>query len=100
MKNLIKVFYGWYKAMLRNTKYRWVVVLGTLIYFISPVDILPDVFPIAGWIDDGILATLLVTELSQLALDRRNKRQPPITRQGSKNSEELDLNRATMPFDR
>lgn len=87
MKTLIKAFYGWYKAMLRNTKYRWIVVLGTLIYFIAPVDISPDLFPIVGWVDDGILATLLVTELSQLALEQRNKRQQFRVRPGVKPGE-------------
>ena len=35
----------------------------------SPIDISPDIFPIIGWLDDGVLATLLVTELSSLAMD-------------------------------
>lgn len=77
MKTLVKAFYGWYKAILRNTKYRWIIVLGTLIYFISPVDIAPDFIPMVGWVDDGILATLLVTELSQVALEYLNKRKQP-----------------------
>jgi len=38
------------------------------------LDISPDVFPIIGWIDDGIVLTLLTTELSRLVLDYRNRR--------------------------
>lgn len=79
MNNAIGSFYNWYKATLRNTKYRWVLVLGTLIYLISPIDIAPDFLPIIGWVDDGILTTLLVTELSQLALEYLNKRKQPGT---------------------
>ncbi|NJL49119.1 MAG: DUF1232 domain-containing protein [Leptolyngbyaceae cyanobacterium SM2_5_2] len=74
MKDMIESFYRWYKAMLRNTKYRWVLVLGTLIYLVSPIDISPDFLPIIGWVDDGILATLLVSELSQMAVDSLGKR--------------------------
>jgi uncharacterized membrane protein YkvA (DUF1232 family) len=74
MKTMISAFYNWYKATLRNAKYRWVLVLGTLIYLVSPLDISPDFLPIIGWVDDGILATLLVTELSQVALEYLNKR--------------------------
>lgn len=74
MNNAIGSFYNWYKATLRNTKYRWLLVLGTIIYLVSPIDIAPDFLPIIGWIDDGLLATLLVTELSQLALEHLNKR--------------------------
>ncbi len=74
MNNAIGSFYNWYKATLRNTKYRWVLVLGTLVYLISPIDISPDFLPLIGWVDDGILVTLLVTEMSQLALDYLNRR--------------------------
>ncbi|MBW4482261.1 MAG: DUF1232 domain-containing protein [Tildeniella torsiva UHER 1998/13D] len=77
MNNAIGSFYNWYKATLRNNKYRWVLVLGTLIYLVSPIDISPDFLPIIGWVDDGLLATLLVTELSQMALEHLNKRKQP-----------------------
>jgi uncharacterized membrane protein YkvA (DUF1232 family) len=56
--------------MIRNPQYRWWIVLGTLAYLWSPIDLLPDIFPIIGWIDDGLLATLLVSEISQLVLSR------------------------------
>ncbi len=79
MNNVIGSFYNWYKATLRNTKYRWVLVLGTFIYLVSPIDISPDFLPIIGWVDDGLLATLLVTELSQIALEYVNKRKQPKT---------------------
>ncbi|MEA5497585.1 YkvA family protein [Limnoraphis robusta] len=70
MKNLVQSFYNWYSHTLRNTKYRWVLILGTLLYLLSPIDIAPDFIPIIGWIDDGIVATLFVTEISQLLLER------------------------------
>jgi uncharacterized membrane protein YkvA (DUF1232 family) len=82
MKDLVAKFYGWYKSTLRNTKYRWLIVAGSLIYLLSPIDISPDFLPIVGWIDDGILATLLVTELSQIALEALNQRQRPLTKTG------------------
>ncbi len=66
----LESLYSWYRNMIRNPKYRWWIVLGTLAYLWSPIDILPDIFPIVGWIDDGLLATLLVTEISQLVLAR------------------------------
>jgi uncharacterized membrane protein YkvA (DUF1232 family) len=81
MNNAIGSFYNWYKATLRNTKYRWVLVLGTLIYLVSPLDISPDFLPIIGWVDDSLLATLLVTEMSQIALEYLNKRKQPGTSQ-------------------
>jgi len=66
----LESLYSWYRNMIRNPQYRWWIVLGTLAYLWSPIDILPDIFPIIGWIDDGLLATLLVSEISQLVLSR------------------------------
>ena len=69
MKVSIASLYNWYRDTLRNPKYRWWIVLGTLAYLISPLDISPDFIPIGGQIDDLDIVTLLVTELSQLFLD-------------------------------
>ncbi|MGB7087346.1 MAG: YkvA family protein [Phormidesmis sp.] len=77
MNNLVESFYNWYRGALRHPKYRWLIILGTAAYLISPIDISPDIFPIVGWLDDGILATLLVTELSSLAMDYLKKGKDP-----------------------
>lgn len=66
----LESLYSWYRSMIQNPQYRWWIVLGTLAYLWSPIDFLPDIFPIIGWIDDGLLVTLLVSELSQLVLAR------------------------------
>ncbi|MEL6248048.1 MAG: YkvA family protein, partial [Cyanobacteria bacterium J06627_15] len=68
MKNAFtKALHDGYRKLLRHSKYRWIVVLGTLLYLVSPLDISPDVFPIIGWIDDGLIATLLGDELRDLS---------------------------------
>ena len=64
----------WFRSLLRNPKYRGVIILGSLLYLLSPIDISPDVLPVVGWIDDGLLATLVVTELTQMAMDNRRDR--------------------------
>lgn len=66
-----KPFMNWYRQLLRNSKYRWVVLFGTLVYLVSPIDIAPDAFPVLGWLDDGLIATIAVTEITQILLDRR-----------------------------
>jgi uncharacterized membrane protein YkvA (DUF1232 family) len=66
----IQSIYNWYRNAIRNPKYRLWIILGSLLYLLSPIDISPDVFPIFGWIDDGVIATLLVAELSQMLLER------------------------------
>ena len=37
-----------------------VAILG-LLYLVSPVDLIPDFIPILGWLDDGLVLTLLVS---------------------------------------
>ncbi|MGJ5675563.1 MAG: YkvA family protein [Nostochopsis sp.] len=69
MKFSIQSLYNWYRDLIRNPKYRWWVILGTLLYFVSPFDIIPDIFPIVGEIDDVFLLTLLVTEVSGLVIE-------------------------------
>jgi uncharacterized membrane protein YkvA (DUF1232 family) len=69
MKFSIQAIYNWYRGLLRNPKYRWWVILGTMLYFISPFDIAPDFLPIVGEIDDVFLLTLLVTEVSGLVIE-------------------------------
>jgi uncharacterized membrane protein YkvA (DUF1232 family) len=68
MKFSLESLYGWYRQMLNHPRYRWWIVLGSLVYLLSPIDFLPDVFPVLGWIDDGLIATLLVSEISQMVL--------------------------------
>lgn len=77
MKQLVGSFYAWYRHSLRNPKYRWLIIFGTLTYLLSPIDISPDVFPLVGWIDDGILLTLLITEITQLLQERISSPKSP-----------------------
>lgn len=60
-----------YRSLLGHPVARWFVILGSIVYLISPLDISPDVFPIIGWIDDGLLATLLATGITEMVLERR-----------------------------
>lgn len=65
------IFRRIYRLLLGHPIARWFVILGSIIYLISPVDISPDVVPIVGWIDDGVIATFLATGLVEIVLERR-----------------------------
>jgi len=67
--------YDWYHDAIRHPKYRWWVMLGTVIYLISPIDIAPDFIPILGQLDDVMIAGLLFTELSQMMIAKLQSRQ-------------------------
>jgi len=66
----LESLYNWYRNVVANPKYRWWVIGGTLLYVLSPIDILPDVFPIIGQIDDAVVITLLATEIGAVLKDR------------------------------
>ncbi|MGV0027913.1 YkvA family protein [Phormidesmis priestleyi] len=76
--------YDWYRNTIRNSKYRWLIILGTLAYLLSPIDLLPDVIPGIGQIDDGLLLTLLIAEVSQVLLEKVK------TRRGTEPTETVD----------
>ena len=64
-------------AMLRDARTpaaaKLTAVLAML-YVISPLDLIPDLVPVLGWLDDGLVAYVLL----QLSLHRvRLKRVPP-----------------------
>lgn len=65
----IQSLYTWYRNVLRNPKYRWWVIIGTIAYLVSPIDIAPDFIPVVGQIDDLVLLTLLVSEVSKLVIE-------------------------------
>ncbi|MEO0647017.1 MAG: YkvA family protein [Cyanobacteria bacterium J06650_10] len=64
-----------YRKALKHTKYRWVVILGTLFYLVNPFDISPDFLPVLGWIDDGLIASLLISEVGQIVSEELRRKQ-------------------------
>jgi uncharacterized membrane protein YkvA (DUF1232 family) len=67
MKLPIGIIHKWYRGLLQHPKYRVWVVLASLLYLISPIDLAPDAIPLLGWIDDTAILSLLVAEMAQLA---------------------------------
>ena len=63
-------FYDWFRQTIRNPKYRWWIILGAVAYIVSPIDLAPDFIPFIGQIDDVAVMTLVISEVSQILLDR------------------------------
>ena len=59
-----------------DRKTKW-IVLGILLYIISPVDLIPDFIPAIGYADDIILPVLLL--LAERMLNSKNDKQEEIT---------------------
>lgn len=101
MKFPVEGLYNWYRSTIRNPKYRWWLILGSLVYLFSPLDISPDFLPIIGWIDDGVILTLLVTEVSQLLSERlksadKNTTASTVSGTTTTNSEPVDVKAVTI----
>ena len=69
MKINLQSMYNLYRNAFRNPRYRWWIILGTLVYLLSPLDISPDLIPILGQIDDIAIVTLLMSEVTQMVFD-------------------------------
>lgn len=75
-------FYRWYRDTLRHSPYRWLLLIGSVIYLLSPIDFSPDVLPFLGWIDDGILIAILAGELAYL-FNREPQQKPEASQDGT-----------------
>ncbi len=95
----IQSLYNWYRGLLRNPKYRWWVILGTLLYFVSPFDVVPDFFPIVGELDDVFLLTLLVTEISQVAIEGFKARKGNVDAKAANTAGDSTSNADTIDVD-
>ena len=65
-----EMFRGTYRASLLTV----FALIGSAIYILFPLDLIPDFIPIAGWIDDGVvfyfLLKRLLYELSRYTISR------------------------------
>jgi uncharacterized membrane protein YkvA (DUF1232 family) len=79
MKFSLKSVYNLYGQAIRNPKYRWWIIIGSLIYLLSPLDFAPDFIPIGGQIDDFVILTMFFSEVSQLVVNslKKNDEQLP-----------------------
>lgn len=94
MKFNLQSVYGFYRNAIRNPKYRNWIILGTLAYVLSPFDISPDFFPLAGQIDDFLLLSIMLTEVSQIIVGNiKNKKEKYTENEVNKT---VDVNAVSM----
>ena len=41
-------------------------IIGAVIYVVSPIDAMPDLIPIVGWLDDGAVVAAAVKDLEEI----------------------------------
>ena len=50
----------------------WVLVVFSIVYVVSPIDIIPDVVPVAGWMDDFLVGITGISTVLDSQLKRGN----------------------------
>lgn len=46
-------------------KWNMSIIVGTILYVLSPIDAIPDVIPVAGWLDDITIVGYALSKLSE-----------------------------------
>lgn len=60
-----------YTNLLKNPKTKWVTVILTVLYLVSPIDFVPDFLLPFGLIDDGIILTTLIVALREISATKK-----------------------------
>lgn len=58
----------------KMNKWNMSVIVGTIVYVISPLDAVPDIIPVLGWLDDVAIVSYALTKL-QKETERYKKEQ-------------------------
>jgi len=65
LKLLFEVVGAWMKGTYKEIPYTTIVaIFGALLYFISPIDVIPDFIPVIGYIDDALVIGLTIKAIS------------------------------------
>lgn len=60
-----RIVFDGYRRLLLHPRYGVWVLLASLAYLISPIDLSPDLLPLLGQVDDVALVILMATAASQ-----------------------------------
>ncbi len=91
MKINLQSLYGLYSKAIRNPRYRHWIIIGTLVYILSPIDLSPDVFPIAGQIDDFLLLSIMLTEVSGMVMTGLKEKKAKDKEEPSQKTVDVDV---------
>ncbi len=68
------------KSLVASPVAQFVLFVFTIIYVLSPVDVIPDILPVIGWLDD---LAVFITQISAMVMYFREKRRQFVARQQS-----------------
>lgn len=69
LMNLRKII----KSIFRNKKKRLFFILFVVVYIVSPIDLVPDLVPVLGILDDGLLLSFTLVEIARNKINNNKK---------------------------
>lgn len=71
LRLLINLFKDWYNGVYREIPWYSIaaIILG-LLYLISPVDLVPDIIPVLGQVDDVVIIRWILTHIAKQDLNK------------------------------
>jgi len=64
-----------------------VPIITAIVYGVSPIDLIPDILPLIGWVDDGVMGVLMGTiSIWILVRNRRHRLDNAVSSQQPSNA--------------
>ena len=63
---LIDMVKDYFKGEFDISKVNLAIIIGCIIYVISPIDAAPDFIPFVGWLDDGTVVAFVLASISAI----------------------------------
>ena len=63
---LIDMVKDYFKGEFDISKVNLAIIIGCIIYVISPIDAAPDFIPFVGWLDDGTVVAFVLASISSI----------------------------------
>lgn len=78
-KLLIEMVKDTFAGKYKMNKWNMSVIVATIIYVISPLDAIPDIVPILGWLDDASIVGYAISKLAdEISRYKKFKSQLPL----------------------
>lgn len=66
---LIDMVKDYFKGEFDISKVDLAIIIGCIIYVVSPIDAAPDFIPFVGWLDDGAVVAFVLASVSSIVTD-------------------------------
>jgi len=76
------------KALLARPGVQLLIFMFTVLYVVSPIDVIPDVMPLIGWMDD---AAVFLAQLASFVIYLKHKRREYAAK-NSRSTDEGNIN--------